>query len=197
MNVKTGSKDGDNAEYPAKIVSLLTKYNSSAVQKVVEKMSDAEFKKQKEKQTEYPIEGGAIGIVITNDDKIVLTRRSGPHSGWALPGGRVEKGEEFDMAFAREVLEECGVKIAVRNAIAIEDKVFVSESNEKISFWLATFESQVIDSDVPYRTEEAIKEGLEVGAFSLDKLPLDMVPGDKEKIMGYIKKLPEHAPASR
>jgi ADP-ribose pyrophosphatase YjhB (NUDIX family) len=33
------------------------------------------------------------------------------HAGWALPGGTVENGEDFQGAYEREIVEEVGIQI--------------------------------------------------------------------------------------
>ena len=56
-----------------------------------------------------------VGAVITDPGgRLLLVRRGhDPGAGlWSLPGGRVEAGESDEQAVAREVLEECGLRIA-------------------------------------------------------------------------------------
>ncbi len=169
--------------YPPAINSILARFPGTPVTTVEQPMTAEQFAKQKTKQIEYPIEGGALGIITTPEGKIILTKRSGPHTGWALPGGRVEIGEEFHDAMAREVQEETGVGVAVDGAVAIDDKVFVAPDGERLPFWLAVFHGHIIGNVQPHQTEKAIKEGLEVGTFTPDQLPEEMVPSDKAKIV--------------
>ncbi|MFC9918983.1 NUDIX hydrolase [Agromyces binzhouensis] len=58
----------------------------------------------------------AAGAVITDDDgRVLLVRRgAAPQRGrWSVPGGRLEPGESFADAAAREVLEETGLRVVV------------------------------------------------------------------------------------
>ncbi|WP_438855802.1 NUDIX hydrolase [Agromyces sp. M3QZ16-3] len=58
----------------------------------------------------------AAGAVITDDDgRVLLVRRGAPpqRGRWSVPGGRLEPGESFADAAAREVLEETGLRVAV------------------------------------------------------------------------------------
>lgn len=52
-----------------------------------------------------------VGAVIIDDGRLLMVRRGhGPAAGtWAIPGGRVERGETVAEAVVREVREETGV----------------------------------------------------------------------------------------
>ncbi len=61
---------------------------------------------------EYPKISPAIITVITNGDKILLTKYAGgSYRNWALVAGFVEVGETFKGAVRREVMEEVGLKV--------------------------------------------------------------------------------------
>jgi len=53
------------------------------------------------------------GIVLDGDGRLLLVLRGrAPSAGtWSVPGGRVETGESYVEATAREVLEETGVRV--------------------------------------------------------------------------------------
>lgn len=58
----------------------------------------------------------ASGIVVRNDDKILIVKRSDIDDFlpgyWELPGGGMEYGEQPDEAIQREIYEECGLTIS-------------------------------------------------------------------------------------
>ena len=58
---------------------------------------------------------------ILEDNKILLIKRKNePFKGkWALPGGFIEYGERVEDAVVREVLEETGLKTAIKDLIGI------------------------------------------------------------------------------
>jgi len=53
------------------------------------------------------------------DNRFLVVQESGSAGFW-LPGGRVEVGEQLDVAAERETLEEAGVKIRLTGILKIE-----------------------------------------------------------------------------
>ena len=68
----------------------------------------------------------AVGVIIRQDDRIVLIRRDKePAKGlWTFPGGAVELGETVLQAARREALEETGLEIEVGEVAIVLDSVF-------------------------------------------------------------------------
>jgi 8-oxo-dGTP diphosphatase len=66
-----------------------------------------------------------VGAVILHGDKVLLVRRGqSPSFGkWTLPGGLVELGETTREAIAREIVEECGIKIRVVDVAGVIDRI--------------------------------------------------------------------------
>ena len=64
----------------------------------------------------------AVGaVVVARDARVLLVRRARPplEGSWSLPGGRVEAGETFEHATVREVQEETGLKVCVRESLGV------------------------------------------------------------------------------
>lgn len=72
---------------------------------------------------EAPIVG--VGALILKGDQILLIQRGRePDRGrWSIPGGGVELGETLQEAARREVREECGLEVEIREIADIYDLI--------------------------------------------------------------------------
>lgn len=59
-----------------------------------------------------------VGIIFNSKGDILLQKR-GDSLKWGLPGGAVELGESFDQAARREVFEETGLTIDIKDLLGI------------------------------------------------------------------------------
>lgn len=75
------------------------------------------------KYPQSPIVG--VGAVVIKDQQVLLVRRAhDPNRGqWSIPGGTVELGETLAQAVAREVWEECQVRIEPGEVVATFDLI--------------------------------------------------------------------------
>ncbi len=77
------------------------------------------------------------GLVIRNDEILLIAHKKGNNVYWLLPGGGVEYRESLDEALKREFLEELGLEVSVGDIAMIADSI---EPNGKrhiinIVFW--------------------------------------------------------------
>ncbi len=71
-----------------------------------------------------------VGAIIFRDDQVLLVQRgSEPSYGkWSIPGGLVELGESLQEAVSREVREEVGLEVKVRDLVVALDRVIQDHS---------------------------------------------------------------------
>ena len=72
--------------------------------------------------TEFDTRLAAYGLLISDDDQILLTWFNGggrTEPGWTMPGGGVEFDESIEDAVAREVFEETGYTVDVGDIVSL------------------------------------------------------------------------------
>lgn len=70
----------------------------------------------------------AAYAVIEREGEILLTHwRRGRMSGWTLPGGGIEPGEDPKVTAKREVFEETGLNAKIGRLLGIDSRVFSRE----------------------------------------------------------------------
>jgi 8-oxo-dGTP diphosphatase len=107
------------------------------------------------------------GIVHAPDGRLLLVRRGRePAKGlWSIPGGRVENGESFAEATAREVLEETGLKVTVGDLAGVVDRPAWSAGRYEIHDFRCT-----IDPAQDPKEIRAGDDADEVGWFTPDQV---------------------------
>lgn len=140
------------------------------------------FDAQKEIETEADLKGFTSVIILSQNDQLVLARKSYGPPGWALPGGGVELDESFREGAEREILEELGVRLENLNLVMIEEETFISPKGDKAHSLLGVFAGTMRKFALPPLTEGAKEEGLELALFDLDDLPDEMALTDRSKV---------------
>jgi 8-oxo-dGTP diphosphatase len=81
--------------------------------------------------------------VIRRGDKILLgVRGKEPNKGkWVLPGGGVKFLEPLHSALKREILEEIGIEIEIKDLIGVYEIINPPDEHRVIIYWLATYQS--------------------------------------------------------
>jgi 8-oxo-dGTP diphosphatase len=64
-----------------------------------------------------------IGVAVLRAGRVLVARRDGPDGGWEFPGGKVEPGESDQAAGQRELQEELGLQVLVRESFGIEEPI--------------------------------------------------------------------------
>ena len=121
-----------------------------------------------------------IGVVLNEqrDEVLILKRRDTPI--WVLPGGGVDPGEDLETAVVREVLEETGVKVAIRRKVG-----------EYYPINRLTRTTHVFECDQIEGEPKVGEESLEVAFYHVEKLPKDFFHIHQEMIQDTLKNLPE------
>lgn len=105
------------------------------------------------------------GIVIEDNEILLLDQDTdGPRS-WSLPGGKVEEGETLAEALVREMREETGVEVEVGRLLYVCDNV-------KAHVVHVTFEARRVGGQIGAVTEGVDTRPIRQVTFvSIDDLP--------------------------
>ncbi len=106
---------------------------------------------------ERPLVG--VGAIIVKEDKILLIKRAyEPNKGlWSIPGGLVRLGESLEEALKREVKEETGVSIEVKDVAFVGEEIF-KENDIKYHYIIVDFLAKIICGEFKAGSDaEAVK----------------------------------------
>jgi 8-oxo-dGTP diphosphatase len=76
-----------------------------------------------------------VAALVRRGDELLMVRQAGPGEEpvWTVPGGRAEPGEFVSDALERELLEETGVRVVDRGALA-----FLTQMDDRREGYFAT-----------------------------------------------------------
>jgi ADP-ribose pyrophosphatase YjhB (NUDIX family) len=109
-----------------------------------------------------------VGVIVLNGAQVLLIRRGKPPkmNQWSLPGGHLELGETLHAAASREVQEETGLSVLVRDLVDVVDLIDVAADGS------ITRQYALIDywADVVCGTVRAGDDAIAAAWFNLDDI---------------------------
>jgi ADP-ribose pyrophosphatase YjhB (NUDIX family) len=106
---------------------------------------------------------GVNGIVFLNDDRVLLEKRSDDGL-WGLPGGWAENGERPEDTLKREIFEETGMNVEVKEIINVFSRLPGDFGQPHTSYHLL-YRCEVIDGNLARSNES-----LEIGFYTVSSI---------------------------
>jgi ADP-ribose pyrophosphatase YjhB (NUDIX family) len=123
-----------------------------------------------------------VGAIIFREQRVLLVQRGRqPALGkWSLPGGLVELGESLHDAVRREVREEVGLDVAVKDLVVALDRViFDREGRIEYHYILLDFICEPESGDEPFPASDI----RDCRFLPLDELPRYDLTRGTEKVI--------------
>lgn len=120
-----------------------------------------------------------VAAVIKSNNKIFATQRGYGEfrGGWEFPGGKIEEGETEQEALKREIVEELGVEIDVKELIDTIEYDYPSFHLAMDCFW-----AEIISGKIVLKEHEAAKWLTKDELNSVEWLPADISLIDKIRL---------------
>jgi len=120
---------------------------------------------------EHPMVGVAA-IVLRGDAVLLVARGHEPAKGlWGPPGGLLELGEAVEAGVGREVMEECGITIAVGPLVAVFEPLERDDDGRvRFHFVVLDYLARYVSGEV--RPADDAADARWVSLDALDDLPM-------------------------
>ncbi|MBN2147001.1 MAG: NUDIX domain-containing protein [Anaerolineales bacterium] len=118
--------------------------------------------------------GLGVNVTIIEDGRILLTKRK-DFEVWCLPGGSVDDGESIAQAARREAREETGLEVRLERLVGIYSRPHWLHGGLHV----VVFTGQGIGGRLTPQPSEVI----EMGYFSGENLPEEMLLGHRQRIL--------------
>jgi 8-oxo-dGTP diphosphatase len=130
--------------------------------------------------------GVGVGALIVDGEGRLFLARRGPQAKnerglWEFPGGAVERGERLADALRREIREEYGIEIQVRELLDVVDHILPGEDQH----WVSPAYLCRIVSGTPAILEPG--KCAEIGWFAPADVPRDLTVISRENLENYIR----------
>lgn len=119
----------------------------------------------------------SAGALVTNgkNEILLLDHVLRPKSGWGIPGGFMNHGEQPEQTVAREIMEEVGLEITNIKMIRVRT---IGRHLEILFSAEAEGEPEVLSREIK-----------SAGWFAINEIPAEMNAGQKFVIENYLKSL--------
>jgi 8-oxo-dGTP diphosphatase len=130
--------------------------------------------------------GVGVGAVIVNRNGRVFMAQRGPLAKnerglWEFPGGAVEYGEKLIDALKREIREEYGLEVEVRDLLDVVDHILPAEGQHWIS---PTYVCAFVGGEAEIREPGKCSA---LGWFEPDDAPEDLTQITRINLQNYLK----------
>ena len=94
-----------------------------------------------------------VGGIIEKDNKILMVKEAKKkcYGKWNVPAGHLEDGETIFEGAIREIFEETGCKVRLKNVLPIINKEW-----ENTTFLLITFTTELLEENISFNKEEIL-----------------------------------------
>ncbi|GGK98593.1 NUDIX domain-containing protein [Mangrovihabitans endophyticus] len=117
---------------------------------------------------------GARGVIIDDDQRLLLIQRSDNHR-WAIPAGAMELGESMEECAIRETWEETGLRATSLTPFAFYTSyTYTNDWGHTYQQILMSFRIHTWEGELQRVTDESVDAGF---------FPLDALPGPKSFII--------------
>lgn len=120
--------------------------------------------------------------IIFNDNKVFICRRKPEKllgGYWEFPGGKIEQGEKYDVSLSRELIEELGMKVEVKEYFKTNIHTY-----EKFTIELIAYKCIFSDATFQLTDHDSFEWVLVQDLVNWNLAPAD-IPIAKELIINY------------